>query len=249
MAYTWKITGNADITGHSNGTATVEFKDNAAGIYTATCKDESNNHCGQFIITREGAGCQEPPGDASWAEYTGGNGIRYVLHNNSGVEARFSGKVILNLSRNPNDWVNYQQANANMWQSEEYHTNEIIIPTGGIYTSPEVTEITSILHPGTNYTDGTWYLMNSMTGVASYPVYLYTREYSRSRREVSGSQNMYAATPTVDTKLLRGYTYHLNVNWVNPGAMLADENLTVSDFLDNHTESYAILAKGKENLG
>jgi hypothetical protein len=187
--------------------------------------------------------------DASYAEYTGGNGIKYVLHNNSGVEARFSGAVVLNLSKDPDDWDNSQQAYAHMWQSADYHTNDIIIPPGETYTSPEITTITGILNPGTNYTDGTWYLMNLMTGVAGHPVFLYTREYSRSRREVSGSNHMYAATPTVNTKLLMGYTYHLNVNWVNPGAMLADENLTESDFLNNYTDSYAILAEGKETLG
>lgn len=190
-----------------------------------------------------------PPEDASWAEYTGGNGIKYVLHNNSGVEARFSGQVVLNLSKDPNDWDNSQQAYAHMWQSADYHTNDIIIPSGETYTSPEITTITGILNPGTNYTDGTWYLMNTMKQPAGHPVYLYTREYSRSRKEVSGSQHMYAATPTVNTKLQRGYTYHLNVNWVNPGAMLADASLTEQDFLNNHTESYAILAEGKETLG
>ena len=62
MAYTWQITGHAGITGNSDGTATVEFKDKATGAYTATCKDESGR-CGQFIITRTGSGCEQPPAD------------------------------------------------------------------------------------------------------------------------------------------------------------------------------------------
>jgi hypothetical protein len=143
------------------------------------------------------------------------------LHNNCGVEARLSGGVVLNLSKNPNDWANSTQAYAHMFgPNASYKTNDIIIPAGGVYTSPEITTITGIYMPGVNFTDGSWYLMNSMTGVAGHPVFLYTREYSRSRSAVSGSNHMYAATPTVNTKLQRGYTYHLNVNWVNPDASL-----------------------------
>lgn len=191
-----------------------------------------------------------PTGDDSYAEYTGGNGIRFILHNNSGVEARFSGAVVLNLSKNPNDWDNSTQAKAHIYGlTLDYKTNEIIIPSGGTFESPEVTAIEGIYMPAVDFTDGSWYLMNSMTGVAGHPVFLYTREYSRSRKEVSGSNHMYAATPTVNTKLQRGYTYHLNVNWVNPGAMLANASLTEQDFLNNHTESYAILAEGKTSLG
>ena len=64
--------------------------------------------------------------------------------------------------------------------------------------------------------------MNSIspTNVYGYPIFLYTREYSRSRGATSGSQNMYAAAPTQNAKLLRGYTYHLNLYWKNPYASL-----------------------------
>jgi hypothetical protein len=164
------------------------------------------------------------------------------LHNNCGVEARFTGAVVLNLSKNPNDWANSTQAYAHMHAptvGSSYAYNDIIIPPGGTYTSPEITTITGIYMPGVNFTDGSWYLMNSMTPPAGHPVYLYTREYSRSRKEVSGSQHMFAATPTVNTKLQRGYTYHLNVNWVNPDASL---------WPDMSGSRYIILGQGKTGL-
>ena len=50
---------------------------------------------------------------------------------------------------------------------------------------------------------------------------------------------MYAATPTVNTKLQRGYTYHLNVNWVNPDASL---------WPDQSGSKYIILGQGKTGL-
>jgi hypothetical protein len=79
---------------------------------------------------------------------------------------------------------------------------------------------------------------------AGHPVYLYTRMFSRSKYEqgkdpVEGSQHMFAATPTVNTKLQRGYTYHLNVNWVNPDASL---------WPDMSGSRYIILGQGKTGL-
>ena len=162
---------------------------------------------------------------SSYAVYTGGNGITFVIINNCGYEARFSGKVILNLSKNPNDWANSTQANANMHAptvGSSWAYNDIIIPAGGSYTSPVITTIDAVYpqYAGTNFTDGSWYLMNYDNGPYGHPVFLYTREYSRSRSGTSGSQHMYAATPTQNTKLQRGYTYYLNLNWKNPEASL-----------------------------
>jgi hypothetical protein len=145
----------------------------------------------------------------STAEYTGGNGIKFVITNNTGSEARLSGRVTLNLSRNQNDWTNSTQAYANIVdanigipdQNGDYHKNNIIIPVGGSYTSPEITTITGIYMPTTDFTDGTWYLMNSINNAYGYPIFLYTREYSRSKTAISGSQNMYAAAPTQNVKL------------------------------------------------
>lgn len=185
----------------------------------------------------------------STAEYTGGNGIKFIITNNTGSEARLSGAVTLNLSRNQNDWTNSTQAYADIVDSNigipdqdgDYHKNNIIIPVGGSYTSPEITTITGIYMPTTDFTDDTWYLMNSIspTNVYGYPIFLYTREYSKSRSNVSGSQNMYAAAPTQNVKLLRGYTYHLNLYWKNPYASLDP---------DKSGEKYIILAENQTNL-
>ena len=166
------------------------------------------------------------------AVYTGGNGIKFVITNNCGVEARFSGKVILNVSRNPNDWANSTQVNANMHG-----------PTSGTswaqsYTSPEITTIDGIYIPGVNFTDGSWYLMNSDNGVYVHAFYLYTRIWNTRKNESSGSNHMYVATPLQNTKLLRGYTYYLNLHWKNPEA-------TIDPIKTGH---YVILGYGKTHL-
>ena len=92
-----------------------------------------------------------------------------------------------------------------------YAYNDIIIPAGGSYTSPEITTITGIYMPGVNFTDGSWYLMNSDNGVYVHAFYLYTRIWNTRKNESSGSNHMYVATPLQNTKLLRGYTYYLKL--------------------------------------
>jgi hypothetical protein len=174
--------------------------------------------------------------------YTGGNGIKFVLINNTGSEARFSGGVVLNLSRNPNDWANSTQAYSHMHAptvGSSYAYNDIIIPAGGSYTSPEITTITGIYQPGTNFTDGSWYFMNSDNGIYVHSIYLYTRIYSRSKGETSGSNHMYTAVPLQNTKLQRGYTYYLSLNWKNPDASL---------WPDMSGSKYIILGYGKTGL-
>lgn len=175
------------------------------------------------------------------AVYTGGNGIKFVITNNCGVEARFSGKVILNVSRNPNDWANSTQVNANMHgptSGTSWACNDIIILPGKSYTSPEITTIDGIYMPGVNFTDGSWYLMNSDNGPYVHAFYLYTRIWNTRKNESSGSNHMYVATPLQNTKLLRGYTYYLNLHWKNPEA-------TIDPIKTGH---YVILGYGKTHL-
>ena len=142
--------------------------------------------------------------------------------NNCGVEARFSGKVIINVSNSPTNWGFYRQVNANMHGptvGSSWAYNDIIIPPGGSYTSPEITTIDPADgQAAANFTDGNWYFMNYDNGPYGHTVFLYTREYSRSRNSTSGSQHMYWATPLQNTKLLRGYTYYLNLAYKNPDA-------------------------------
>ena len=179
----------------------------------------------------------------STAEYTGGNGIKFVITNNTSSEARFTGKVILNIAKSPTDWSGYRQVNAHMHgpqSASSWDRNDIIIAAGGSYTSPEITTIDAADNGTTaNFTDGTWYLMNSINNAYGYPIFLYTREYSRSRNAISGSQNMYAAAPTQNVKLQRGYTYYLNLYWKNPYASLDP---------DKSGARYIILAENQTNL-
>ena len=176
------------------------------------------------------------------AVYTGGNGIRFVITNNCGVEARLSGGLVLNLSKHPGDWANSTQAYAHMHAptvGSSYAYNDIIIPPGGKYTSPEITSITGIYQPGTNFTDGSWYFMNSDNGPYGHSIFLYSRIYSRSRNSTSGSNHMYVVYPLQNTKLLRGYTYYLNLYWKNPDASL---------WPDMSGSKYIILGYGKTGL-
>ena len=179
------------------------------------------------------------------AEYIGGNGITFVIVNNCGYEARFTGKVILNVSKNPGDWTNSKQIYANFHGPQSgtsWDRNDIIIPAGGTWTSNSITSIEPVLpqyDSGINFTDGNWYFMNSDNGTYVHSIYLYCRIYSRSRGETGGSNHMYTAVPLKNTKLQRGYKYYLNLHWKNPEASLAP---------DMTGSKYIILEKNKTGL-
>ena len=179
------------------------------------------------------------------AEYIGGNGITFVIVNNCGYEARFTGKVILNVSKNPGDWTNSKQIYANFHGPQSgtsWDRNDIIIPAGGTWTSNSITSIEPVLpqyDSGINFTDGNWYFMNSDNGLYAHSIFLYTREYSRSKGETGGSNHMYTAVPLKNTKLQRGYKYYLNLHWKNPEASLAP---------DMTGSKYIILEKNKTGL-
>ena len=81
--------------------------------------------------------------------------------------------------------------------------------------------------------------MNSDNGLYAHSIFLYTREYSRSKGETGGSNHMYTAVPLKNTKLQRGYKYYLNLHWKNPEASLAP---------DMTGSKYIILEKNKTGL-
>lgn len=221
-------------------------EDAGATLYVKPADSGTGTGTGTGTDPGTGTGTVTPPVDnpvvvPGQAVYTGGNGIKFVITNNCGVEARFSGKVILNVSRNPNDWANSTQVNANMHgptSGTSWAYNDIIIPAGQSYTSPEITTIDGIYMPGVNFTDGTWYLMNSDNGIYVHAFYLYTRIWNTRKNESSGSNHMYVAAPLQNTKLLRGYTYYLNLHWTNPEA-------TIDPVKTGH---YVVLGYGKTGL-
>ncbi len=159
---------------------------------------------------------------SSQAVYTGQSGVTFVIKNSLSVEARFTGKAILNLSKNPNDWDNSIQVDANMHGPNDgtsWGFNDIIIPAGGSYQW----NLSSIQYNGANIIDGGWYFMNSDRSEYVHTIYLYCREYSKSRGKDEGSNHMYTAAPLQNTKLQNGYTYYLSLNWINPDASLAPD--------------------------
>lgn len=165
-------------------------------------------------------------GNTCYVEQTGGNGIKYVIHNQTGIEARLSGGVVLNLSKNPNDWEGSTQAYAHMHAptiGSSYAYNDIIIPIGGSYTSPTVTTITGIYQPDTNFLDGTWYFMNTERSLYMHSIFIYSRIWNNHDKESQGSNHMYwAVNPPQNAKLQNGITIHLFLTNVNPEATLQD---------------------------
>ena len=169
-----------------------------------------------------------PSGNTCYVEQTGGSGITYVIHNQTEVEARLSGGVVLNLSKNPSDWENSTQAYAHMHAptiGSSYAYNDIIIPVGGTYTSSAVTTITGIYQPSTNFLDGTWYFMNTDSPRNKYihSIFVYSRIWNNNDNESQGSNHMYwAANPPQNAKLQNGITIHIFLTNVNPEATLQD---------------------------
>ncbi len=182
-----------------------------------------------------------------------GNGIQFVITNHSGKEARYSGKVILNVSKSPTNWSGSTQVNANIHapqSGDSWDRNDIIIPNGGTYTSPVITTISGITQPSTNFFDGTWYFMNTddPNNVYQHSIKLYTRIWSRSRNDYSGSDNMCWPVPLQNTKIERGKSYNLELisqNY-NSSAYLASDSTTKTSVPVEY--SYAILAEGKTSL-
>jgi hypothetical protein len=62
--------------------------------------------------------------------------------------------------------------------------------------------------------------MNRDNSEYVHSLYIYSRIWQKSKGENKGSNHMYVVAPPQDTKLLRGYTYYLNLNWKNPEASL-----------------------------
>lgn len=173
-----------------------------------------------------------------------GDGITFKIKNSLNTEVRLSGKVILNLSKNPNDWANSTQANANMHAptvGSSWAYNDIIIPAGGSYTSPVITTIDAVYpqYAGTNFTDGTWYFMNADNGLYMHSVFLYSRIWNTQKNESSGSNHMYVVSnPPQNTKVQMGITINLVIDWINPEATLQPDN----------TGHYVILSENNTGL-
>ena len=188
-------------------------------------------------------------------EYVGGSGITFVIKNNCGYEARFTGKAKINLSKNPNSWAEFKEVDANFHGPQSgtsWDRNDIIIGVGEskTLTIPSISYVSSVTnkvshieskYQNADFADGTWYFMNSDCDYNQYvhSIYLYTRMYSRSRGETGGSNHMYTAVPLKNTKLQRGYKYYLELNWKNPEASLAP---------DMTGSKYIILEKNKTGL-
>jgi hypothetical protein len=158
--------------------------------------------------------------------------IKFILNNNCGKEVRLSGKIILNLSRDPNDWTNSTQANANMHGpqvSGSFAYNDIIIPVGGSYTA-NISVIDNVYpdYAGTDFTDGTWYFMNADSSEFVHTVYIYSRIWRVSRNETTGSNHIYVTNPLSNTILQNNRTYTFNITWFNPEASLAPSTTTDS---------------------
>ena len=187
------------------------------------------------------------------AEYIGGNAITFVITNNCGYEARFSGKAKINVSKNPNSWADYHEIDANFHAPQvggSWAYNDIIIGPGErkTLTISSTSYVSSVKngvsyvngsYANTDFADGSWYFMNSDNGLYVHSIYLYTRIYSRSKGETSGSNHMYVVYPLQNTKLQRGWKYYLNLYWKNPEASL---------WPDTSGKSYIILGEGKTGL-
>ena len=165
-------------------------------------------------------------------EGSSSDGIKFKLVNNCGKEVRLSGKIILNVSRDPNDWTNSTQANANIHGpqvGDSWAYNDIIIPVGESYTAT-INTIDNVYpdYAGTNFTDGTWYFMNADNGEYGHTVFLYARMWQVSKSKTTGGNHVYVVTPLQNTKLQNNKTYTFTINWFNPEASLAPSTTTDS---------------------
>lgn len=164
--------------------------------------------------------------------------IVFVLQNNCGKEVRLSGRIILNLSRNPNNWSGSIQTDASIHGPQvgtSWAYNDIIIAPGLSYTAT----IPSI---DNTYTDGTWYFINYDSNEYNHTVFLYSRIWRVSKKETEGSNNMYVITPLQNTALKKGQTYTFSITGFNKEASLAPNTTTDS----GTAASYYILEYGKQ---
>lgn len=168
-----------------------------------------------------------------------GSGIILNITNNCGKEVRLSGKIVLNVGKNPNSWDNVNnatQVEANMYQNgADTHTNHISIPVGGTYTSKlmQTTKIydrdiykngVKIQLGSPSYSElinGSWHILGVQNPTnLSMPIYLYSAfEYgnaapddsSHTRNEAHSSSSMYITGVPNTTLVQNGKTYNLNI--------------------------------------
>lgn len=168
-----------------------------------------------------------------------GDGIILNITNTLNVEARFSGKVILNVGKNTNSWDNVQnatQVEANMISDgTDTHTNHISIPAGGSYTTRLMQ--TSKVYNGDSYQDGvkiqlgspsyselidgTWNILGVQNpNNSSMPIYLYSAyEYGsvapddsdHARNVAHSGATMYIISIPDSTSIQNGKTFNVNI--------------------------------------
>ena len=168
--------------------------------------------------------------------------ITIKLTNSTSNEIRLCGEAIMNISQNPTDteWSNTIGINVHLvsshstgWKNE---ANDIVIPAGG--TKSWSYNIDS------KYFDGTYYIMEVDHGYG-YPLYLYSKYYSKNSNAVKQGNGMYH-TKTTHQKLQSGGTISVTVDRLKDDAMLADNNTTISTIPSD--KNYAILIPGTLTL-
>jgi hypothetical protein len=247
MAKVWSINPTTNVSIGEN-TGLVTFIGQNSGNYTVTCRD--GNSCGTFTIKRE---CGTPPAPI-------GNEIQFKIKNKSGVEVRLSGKAKINASRTASSSYEYMELDANFHGPQtqtSWDRNDIIIPANG-ETALTIENLSYVLTctngidhidesmKNVDFTDGTWYFLNSNITQFKFTIMLYTRIWSRSRNEYSGSAYMYGLTPLQNTAIVGGSSYNLELHWHNEDAYLADDSTTKSTVPSD--KRYAILAYNKNSL-
>lgn len=170
-------------------------------------------------------GTEAGSGDDSGGEVIpSSDGLTFNLTNSLDIEARFTGEVILNISKNSTDWANSTQVYANMSnKSGDPHINVISIPPGGTYSW--TTQIETYLPGSPSHSsaiDGTWYIMsqsNPNNNILANPIYMYTAHFygtqsGKSSEEAStahGSNSMYLTSPPDNTLIQNGGIYNFTL--------------------------------------
>lgn len=184
---------------------------------------------------------------------SGSEKITFKLINNSGVEARFNGKVTLNVWNDPNylsttpeeEWSRNVQVQCTFTGGQKSN-NYIVIPVGGteyfdiprssmVYTvhhigGPEVNDLKDDnLYGNVNYLDGHWYLKSSRNpynGGASAFIYTQMRYGNINHKDddTHSSSGMYEVSTATPAKLENGQTYTITINSLTNGAGFTSEN-------------------------
>lgn len=201
-----------------------------------------------------GGGGETPGGDTPVTPDptpSGSEKITFRLVNNSGVEARFNGKITLNLWNDVNylsttpeeEWSRNVQVECTFTGGQKSN-NYIRIPAGetkdfDILKSSMVYKVHHIgalelsdlkddsLYGNVNYLDGSWYLKRNYNPRSSgAPTYIYTQMcYGRINHkddDTHSSNGMYNVGIASPAKLEAGKTYTITINSMNSEASFDD---------------------------